>query len=161
MKNSLNGIYKREYQNIVSIIKHEVAPGKERDNVLEELLLLFQNAENSGQEIDEIFANDRKLFVDEIVEVLPKNKYKNIKQIVYKCVAICLLIISLLILFAFGYHVFYYLSPSTNIIGGAIATTTIQLISPVNGILLSFSGLCIVIVLLVMIIQKYKRLERK
>lgn len=146
MNHKLSGEYKKEYNLLVSIIKTEVASGKERDNVLEELYILFETAEKKGENIQTLYGDSRKAFVEDILAVLPKNKYRNILQLVQKIVLTFLYIAAFLLVFALGMNLYYSLNTAdTVIIGGAFATTSIYLASSGYGI-----GLCLIALILIL-----------
>lgn len=152
MNQKLKGEYKKEYNTLVSIIKTEVASGKERDNVLEELYILFETAEKNGDNIQTLYGDSRETFIKDILEVLPKNKYKDILKLVQKIALIVLYITAFLLIFALGINLYYLLStPDTVIIGGAFTITSIYLASSGHGIGLCLLGLLLIIVLIVIL----------
>ncbi|MBP3677570.1 MAG: hypothetical protein J6I97_04410 [Agathobacter sp.] len=160
MKNNLSGNYKKEYNFLASIIKTEVASGTERDNVLEELYLLFEAAEKNKEDIQTLYGNSREAFVKDILEVLPKNKYKNIVQLGQRLALILLCLVALLLTLALGMNLYYSLcTPDTVIIGGAFATTSIYLASSGYGIGLCLFGLIFVIILILVIKKNLFRKE--
>lgn len=152
MKNNLSGNYKKEYNFLASIIKTEVASGQERDSVLEELHILLESAQKNGDEIQVLYGDSREAFVEEIIDVLPKNKYKNILKVGRRIALIVLYVAAFLLIFALAMNLYYSLNtPDTVIIGGAFATTSIYLASSGYGIGLCLLGLLLAILLIVIL----------
>lgn len=154
MNHKLSGKYKKEYNSLVSIIKTEVASGTERDNVLEELYILFETAEKNGEDIQSLYSDSRESFVNEIIDVLPKNKYKYILKLGQRIALTALYIVAFLLIFALGMNLYYSLcTPDTVIIGGAFATTSIYLASNES----RFAVHCVILLILIVLITTIKK----
>lgn len=155
MNHKLSGKYKKEYNLLVSIIKTEVASGKERDNILDELYILFETAEKNEEDIQTLYGDSRETFVKDILEILPQNKYKHILKLGQKITLILLYIVAVLLIFALSINLYYsFFTPETVIIGGAFATTSIYLASSGYGIGLCLLGLIFVIISILTINKK-------
>lgn len=160
MSNKLSGVYKKEYYKLTSILKDEVASGKERDNAISELYVLFQDAQNNGNDIETIYGEDKISFIDELLAVLPGNQYKNMKKICRRIGMLGLGIVMILFAVALGCNLYYQFMYPSSVIGGGMATTSIQLVSTINPVVISVLGFGVATVLFIVLIRQHMILER-
>ena len=160
MSNRLSGIYKKEYNKLTSVLKNEVVAGEERDNAINELYLLFQNAQINKDEMDTIYGEDKASYIEELIAALPRNPHKSFKGLC-RCIAIVIFgILMLFFVIALGCNLYYQFAYPSSIIGGGMATTSIQLVSAINPVVISILGLCVATVLFIVLIRQHMILER-